>query len=269
MIGQIAATVFTAPCGGCGGYAYAAYYTYLQTGSANATLRTVAISYLTNSAFSGVADESFVVRAAVKVGVTAVAARIQGGDWRRAARLAFFTELAREFWTYTEGETDRLYAAACKEARNCKYDEFGAQTDGARSVLVGINDGEWSRVPKLLKSYLTGGMAKEGSGAHLYDPGGWLCSVGETLCSGIRQFVRQVSKPHDWGNSWAYDTTGQSGFLGWRIEGGGYESIWARVTYETAVQTWSFITMPVMTGFTGVAIYGDYINLSHRSRYKP
>jgi hypothetical protein len=214
---------------------------------------------------SGLSDSSFAVRATGKVGASAAVARSQGGDWRRAARFALMTEMGREAWAYTMQETDRLYAAACEKAKNCRYDEFGGQTDGGRSVYRGISTDEYQRVPGLLRRYLGGGMAEEGSGQHLYDVGQSFCDSAPTLCGSVRQFVRQVSKPHDWGNSWSYDRTGATGFLGWRIEGGGYDSLWARVGHEMAVQTWSFATMPVMATFTGFALYGDYVNPGLRS----
>jgi hypothetical protein len=195
---------------------------------------------------------------------------MQGGDWRNAARFALITEVGREAWAYTARATDRLYAEACMKADNCRYDEYGPQTDGGRSVLFDIDDAEWRRIPGSLRGYLGGGMAMEGSGGHLYDVGSSLCDFSDTLCSGVRLFVRQVSKPHDWGNSWAYDRTGSTGYLGWRIEGGGYDSLWARVGYETAVQTWSLSTMPVMAGFTGFSLYGNYVNPGFRSsRFQP
>jgi hypothetical protein len=93
-----------------------------------------------------------------------------------------------------------------------------------------------------------------------------LCRLSESFCGFVRMAVRQVSKPHDWGNSWACDKTGATAFLGWRVEGGGYDSLWARVGYEAAVQTWSFATMPVMAGFASFALYGDPLNPGFRSR---
>ena len=44
------------------------------------------------------------------------------------------------------------------------------------------------------------------------------------------------------------------------MEGGGYSSFGVRVTYEVAVQVWSFGTMPPMAAFTAFARYGDYMN---------
>lgn len=84
--------------------------------------------------------------------------------------------------------------------------------------------------------------------------------MGEAARRGLRGFVRDVSKPHDFGNSWSYDHNVNSSTYGYRLEGGGFASLGAKVTYEVIVQTWSFATMPPMAGFTAFARYGDYLN---------
>jgi hypothetical protein len=84
--------------------------------------------------------------------------------------------------------------------------------------------------------------------------------VGYAVCGAVRGFVRQVSKPHDWGNSWSYNRNVSDEYYGYRLEGGGYESLGARIAYETTIQTWSFVTMPIMAAFTAFSLYGDYFN---------
>jgi RHS repeat-associated protein len=98
-------------------------------------------------------------------------AHVRGGDWKRAIYFSMMVDLGRSGWQYTMKQTDKLYASACAHDGNCRSDEFGYQTDGGRVVERGINQIEWLRVPKLLRNYLGGGMAEEGSGTHLYDPG--------------------------------------------------------------------------------------------------
>ncbi|MDO8705512.1 MAG: RHS repeat-associated core domain-containing protein [Sulfuricaulis sp.] len=49
-IGQMVATVYTAPCGGCGGAAWASYYGYQATGSVNAGLKSGAVAWASSSA---------------------------------------------------------------------------------------------------------------------------------------------------------------------------------------------------------------------------
>jgi hypothetical protein len=212
-----------------------------------------------------VAGADLAVQVTAKAATSAALAYVQGGDWRRAAYFSAFSTLGKAGWEYTREQTDHLYESACNRvgAGTCKYDEYGPQTDGGREVARGISrgeDGEWNRVPRLIRSYLDGGMAKEGD-PHRYTPGQGFCNaIGSSLCGAIRGFVRQVSKPHDWGNSWGYEKDALSTNLGYRVEGGGFSSLGARVAYEMGVQTWSFATMPVMAGFTGFSLYGDYFN---------
>ena len=61
------------------------------------------------------------------------------------------------------------------------------RTDGRR---IGTTE-ELSRISKF-------GMAPEGSGEHWYDQGGWLDSER------VRHFMTDVSKIHDYMNSWNY-----------------------------------------------------------------
>ncbi|MCA3023570.1 MAG: hypothetical protein ING66_13005 [Rhodocyclaceae bacterium] len=138
----------------------------------------------------------------------------------------------------------------------------GWKTDGGRNVTRTIEDAEWNAVPRFVKWFLKGGMAMEYE-THLYSPGESGCEMmGNLICSSVRSFVRQVSKPHDLGNSWSYDRDALSTTFGNRIEGGGLNSLFSRVSYEVGMQTWSFATMLPMAAFTGVSLYGDYVNPS-------
>jgi len=101
-------------------------------------------------------------------------------------------------------------------------------------------------------------MAAEGSGEHVYDSGRFLCELtGDALCASVRRFIRAVSKPHDWGNSWAYDRDPESSTFGFRIVGGGSASLAYRVQYEMFMQNWSVGTMLPIATFTAFALYGD------------
>jgi hypothetical protein len=210
-----------------------------------------------------VAGADLAVQVTAKAATSAALAYVQGGDWRRAAYFSALSTLGKAGWEYTREQTDRLYEAACNRAGRCASDEYGPQTDGGREVARAISRGEgseWNRIPGWIKFFLDGGMEREGD-PHMYTPGQGFCNaIGSSLCGAIRGFVRQVSKPHDWGNSWGYDKDASSLTLGYRVEGGGFSSLGARVAYEVGVQTWSFATMPVMAGFTAFSLYGDYYN---------
>lgn len=208
----------------------------------------------------GFSDASLPLRLGAKMATSAAISYVSGGDWRRAALFAGGSELGRAGWEYAKEETDRLYLASCTRAGNCGSDSSGWKTDGGRNIKPGFKDGEEDRIPGVVNSYLGGGMSGEGA-QHIYSTGSSFCNAtGSLLCGAIRGFVRQVSKPHDWGNSWGYDKDPLSGTYGDRIQGGGFSSLAARVSYEVGVQTWSFASMPVMAGFTGVSLYGDYFN---------
>ena len=58
-VGQMAATYFTAFCGGCGGVAWSAYYTYQGTGSMSAAFRAAAVTYVTQQAFTFVGHSGY------------------------------------------------------------------------------------------------------------------------------------------------------------------------------------------------------------------
>jgi hypothetical protein len=210
-----------------------------------------------------VAGADLGVQVAAKAATSAALARLQGGDWRRAAYFSLMSTLGKAGWEYTREQTDRLYEAACNRNGSCSYDEYGPQTDGGRVVDPKISRGEgseWNRIPRVFRWFLGAGMGGEG-GEHIYNPGSGTCNaLGSSLCGAIRGFVRQVSKPHDWGNSWSYDKDPMSSTYGYRLEGGGFSSLGARVAYEVGVQTWSFATMPVMAAYTGFSLYGDYFN---------
>lgn len=109
----------------------------------------------------------------------------------------------------------------------CDYDERGVlRTDGSRVTHPGT-DGR-----SLLK-----GMALEGSRTHDYDPGGWL-----GWCNVCRYFITDVSKPHDWFNSWSYSSTGQYVGIG----------LWGNTAFDAL---FSLPGMPI----TAVLTVGHYL----------
>jgi RHS repeat-associated protein len=92
QLGQAVATYATAAfCGGCGGYAWSAYYTYQATGSLTASGRAVAVAYASSVMFSaagtvGGADgaNSF-ARYAAHAAAGCASASISGGDCGQGA----------------------------------------------------------------------------------------------------------------------------------------------------------------------------------------
>jgi len=84
-VGMIVTTVFSAPCGGCGGAAFAMYYSYEATGSVNAALRTGVITDVTSYA-SGYVDGLNLGATGTIIGqgvVGGVSARLQGGSFEK------------------------------------------------------------------------------------------------------------------------------------------------------------------------------------------
>lgn len=102
--------------------------------------------------------------------------------------MASFTYLATEFHEFARQRTDALYERACPSSKyGCHEDSRAVKrTDGGRG---GTTEPSW--IAEL-------GMAEEGSGDHWYDPGGLLDSKL------VRYFITDVSKIHDYMNSWNY-----------------------------------------------------------------
>ncbi|GHU16992.1 hypothetical protein FACS189475_00100 [Betaproteobacteria bacterium] len=130
-------------------------------------------------------------------------------------------------YDYTKTATDELKLLECTATDSCVYDERGVlRTDGARTVDLTNN-------PTYAGNWLTNsGMAKEGE-PHIYDNISWL-----------RNFIVDVSKVHDWQNSWNYDST-----TGKYISQG----VWG----DSLFQLYSFAGMPVAGAYTAAAYIGQ------------
>lgn len=173
-----------------------------------------------------------------RVGANSVAggvnSTLQGGKFGDGFKTSFLTSSAKYGWDYTRQATDGLKVQACNSGGgSCLYDERGQiRTDGARDV-------DWSLNPNKEGNWLTrSGMELEGSGQHWYDPGGALDNKY------LRYFVTDVSKVHDWFNSWSYNTA--NGF--YMSRGTGFDSIF---------QAYSFAGMPVAGALTAVSYLGE------------
>jgi filamentous hemagglutinin len=157
-----------------------------------------------------------------------VSSELNGGQFEDGFKMAFITSLARYGWDYTRQATDDLKTLACNSEGNpCLPDERGQiRTDGARDV-------DWlSHNPNKEGNWLTNsGMAEEGSGKHWYDPGGPLENKY------LRYFVTDVSKMHDWLNSWSYNPA--NGF--YMSQG---------TTFDSLFQLYSFAGMPIAGALT-------------------
>jgi len=158
-----------------------------------------------------------------------VSSELNGGQFQEGFKMNFLTSLARYGWDYTRQATDALKRLACASGGYpCLLDERGQlRTDGARDVDWSLNagrEGNW-----LTRS----GMAEEGSGQHWYDPGGPLENRY------LRYFVTDVSKMHDWFNSWSYNPV--NGFYMSR-----------GTTFDSLFQLYSFAGMPVAGVLTAV-----------------
>lgn len=158
----------------------------------------------------------------------------QGGSFVDGFRFSGITSLASYGMDAAGRATDRLKSLACNSGGSpCFYDERGQlRTDGARDI-------DWSLNPSRQGNWLTDtGMAREASGQHWYDPGGPLDNQY------LRHFVSDVSKMHDWYNSWSYNSA--NGF--YMSRGTGFDSVF---------QIYSFAGMPVAGALTAVGYLSD------------
>jgi hypothetical protein len=182
--------------------------------------------------FSEGAHMANTLRAAIIGGAASV---IGGGKFANGAQTFGFLRLFGEVADYSTRETDRLKQLACSSGgRACTVDERGVlRTDGARDV-------DWRLNPEQEGNLLTrSGMAFEGA-EHLYE--------GNSLA---RYFITDVSKIHDWFNSWNYNPA--NGFN--LSRGAGFDS---------AFQIYSFAGMPVaamaaVAGYAGNAPFEQQV----------
>jgi hypothetical protein len=156
----------------------------------------------------------------------------QGGSCGRGAAIAGGLSAADELWQFAKVRTDTLKLRACATGESvCLQDERGVlRTDGTREFDPNY--------PKTYQDNLVTGtsMAGEASGLHLYDPGGMFVNKG------LRWFVTDVSKLHDWFNSVNYSNMGLYMSLG--------------LSFDTAFQLYSFAGMPIAGALTAVHYIG-------------
>ena len=129
-----------------------------------------------------------VARVVARAAVAGTASALGGGKFANGAAMVSFTYLAAEFHEFARQRTDALYERACPSSKyRCHEDSRGVyRTDGGRGGTTELN-------------WIAGrGMEPEGSGKHWYDPGGPLDSEL------VRNFIVDVSKIHDYMNSWNY-----------------------------------------------------------------
>ena len=175
-----------------------------------------------------------------------ISAQLQGGQFKDGFKSALVASSARYGWDYTRQATDNLKVLASSSGGDeLVYDERGqVRTDGARDTDWSLNlnqEGNW-----LTRS----GMEREGSGQHWYDPGGPLDNKY------LRYFVTDVSKMHDWFNSWNYNPA--NGFYMSRGE-----------AFDSVFQLYSFAGMPVAgaltaLGYLSQAPFNQFLMLKSR-----
>ncbi len=156
----------------------------------------------------------------------------QGGNCGRGAAIAGGLSAADVLWQFTKDRTDTLKLRACAAQLSvCQADERGVlRTDGTRGV-----DPNYPQTYQ--DNLITGtGMAREASGLHMYDPGGMLANKG------LRWFVTDVSKLHDWFNSVNYSDMGLYMSRG--------------LSFDTAFQLYSFAGMPIAGALTTLHYIG-------------
>lgn len=197
---------------------------HVQGGSFADGFRSAGFTQFSAPVVGGVSSGALgrVVAAAV---VGGAASKLGGGKFANGARTFGFLRLFGEIADYATQQTDELKRLACSSGgRTCAYDGRGVlRTDGGRDI-------DWSRNPDHDGNWLTrSGMAPEG-GAHVYE--------NNTLA---RNFIVNVSKVHDWFNSWNYNQS--NGFYMSRGVG-----------FDSGFQIYSFAGMPV----AALATVGGY-----------
>ena len=182
---------------------------------------------------SGVYDVSGSVhRTVVEALSGGVLSVVGGGRFSNGAAMAGFARMFGDFANYAKGKTDGLIRNACEThaKQRCVVDSGNGdvvlRTDGTRRDANLTREGSYS----IFSDF---GMAYEGSGKHIYENNRIM-----------RYFIIDVSKIHDWMNSWRYNANGL------------YMSrdVWS----DTAFDIYSFLGMPVaaaatVTGYVGRA----------------
>jgi RHS repeat-associated protein len=96
-VGQIAATAFTAICGGCGGAIWSSYYAYQSTGSMTSAYKAGATTYATTMLFTAagtVGEADSFARYAAHAGAGCASAAMGGGNCGAGAASAVFGKFA-------------------------------------------------------------------------------------------------------------------------------------------------------------------------------
>jgi hypothetical protein len=169
-----------------------------------------------------------------------VSSKIQGGDFMDGLRLGLLTSIAGYGLNKATAFTDRLKRIACVRngSNPCLQNQWGELlTDGARDAeLHPFNPNETANW------FTKTGMASEGSGQHLYNENSYL-----------GRFINQVSKVHDFQNSWSYNMG-----TGWYVSRG--------VVFDTLFQAYSFAGMLPAAAFTSVGLIADKAYITDRIR---
>lgn len=181
---------------------------------------------------AGESTTNQIIASAIVGGTTS---RLAGGKFANGAITLGFLTAAGKFAKFATSETDKLKRTACaiSTTQVCVDDERGVlRTDGTRGADYSLN-------PEHRENWLTkSGMASEGSGLHMYDPDGRFASKG------VRYLVTDISKIHDWMNSWNYNPSN-----GLYISRG--------PAFDSGFQIYSFSGMPVAGLATIVAYAGS------------
>ena len=227
--GQGILTIFTMKfCGGCGGAAWAAYYTHLATGSATAALKAGVITYLTTNALAGlnmsvgtltVNGQTTAIYAFGPmtrfVGTTligGVSAKLQGGSFEKGAMLSAASAFLRVIY---DGVVGRQPFERSDGDWGFKNNPSGVQDavhpDLKSNLGVGVD-----------YEMLVRAIAKSGDG-HWESHLPWY-SEASPVWRWTSQYLfgtEGVSRMHDIGNRWvqqfAFAAPGTTAFQVWNV----------------------------------------------------
>lgn len=176
-------------------------------------------------------------RVATQAAAGGISSELQGGKFEEGLKLSLLTSAVRLGF-----ETARQYTdtSSLSGSGRHEYDRFGElRTDGIRRTVYapGYDASENNWFTRLE-------MAPEGTSAHFYDAN-----------SLVGRFVNQVSKVHDFQNSFGY-------------EGGNYVS--RSAFYNTAFQVYNAVGIIPAAAYTSIALQpgpaASYIEQSGRQR---
>jgi hypothetical protein len=201
-------------------------------GDLESGLKGAGSGYIMGSVGDHYGDTYSVERIAASTVAGGTASEIMGGQFKDGAGTAFIFSALRYGFEFMKGETNRLKKLAHQNDPNKQiYKTTNGYLDTAGTRGYSPEDQLQITNGKLRTSWLGEflGMNKEGK-PHMYDN-----------IPGVRRFINNVSKPHDFGSQWRY------------TDQGFFNPFQSQLAAE-AFEVYSFVTMPIAGIYTALAL---------------